>query len=56
MNISYRRALDWILENDDVDFLTEPDPSPPTTVALIADLFGKTDELVMRDLGRRASR
>jgi len=53
---SYRRALEWILENDDTEFLTDPNPIPSVTVALVADMFGKTDKIVMRDLAKRVSR
>lgn len=56
MKPSYRRALEWILENDDTEFLADPDPIPSVAVALVADMFGKTDAIVMRDLAKRVSR
>lgn len=56
MRIAYRDALDWILTNDDTEFLTDPEPIPSVTVSMVADLFGKTDAIVMRDLARIVSR
>lgn len=52
---SYRRALAWIVENDDTEWL-EPDDDgqviPSVTASLVADLFGYSDEKVTRDLQR----
>lgn len=52
---SYRRALAWIVENDDTEWL-EPDDRgqviPSVTVALVADLFGHPDEKIVHDLRR----
>lgn len=53
----YRFALDWIVLNDDTEWLPkraddEGDP-PSVTACLIADLFGKPVETVTRDLIRR---
>ena len=52
---SYRRALTWIVENDDTEWL-EPDDDgqviPSVTASLVADLFGHSDEKVARDLQR----
>lgn len=53
---SYRRALDWIIENDDTCFLDDEDATISVTGALVADMFGKDDETVIRDLKRRSSR
>lgn len=47
MNISYKRAIEWIALNDDV---TDIDFAPTPTSALIADLFGKEDETVVKDI------
>lgn len=52
---SYRRALAWIVENDDTEWL-EPDDDgqiiPSVTASLVADLFGHSDEKVAHDLQR----
>ena len=56
---SYRRALRWIVENDDTEWL-EPDdrrPIVPSVAAvLVADLFGHSDEKVIRDLQREMNK
>lgn len=49
---SYRRALQWIAQNDDCEFLKDESPVISVTASLVADMFGKTDETVMRDLDR----
>lgn len=46
----YREALRWLLVNDDYEWLKGDDQINSVTSALIADLFGKTDEEVRRDL------
>lgn len=50
---SYRRALAWIVENDDTEWLESDDDGqviPSVTAALVADLFGHPDEKVIGDL------
>ena len=51
---SYRRALRWIVENDDTEWLSDEggDVTLSVTAALVADLFGLTDEKVDKDLRR----
>jgi hypothetical protein len=52
---SYRRALAWIVENDDTEWLAPDDDGqviPSVTASLVADLFGHSDEKVARDLQR----
>ena len=56
MRPSYRRAIEWIFENDDLECLTNPDGVATVAMALVADLFGKTPSIVMRDVARRVSR
>lgn len=56
MRASYRRALRWVLENEDLAFLTDTNHWEPTSVALIADLWGKTTGIVKRDLAAIYSR
>jgi hypothetical protein len=45
---SYRAAIAWMVLNDDTEWV-EADPLS-VTAALVADLFGKDDEQVRRDL------
>jgi hypothetical protein len=53
---SYRRAITWLIENDDTEWVTA-DPQEgggalSVTAALVADLFGVEDDRVRRDLAR----
>lgn len=48
----YRDAIDWIVWNDDTSWLTDAHGSTSVTAALVADLFGKDDATVARDLQR----
>jgi hypothetical protein len=44
---SYSRALRWIVINDDCEWLLNEDwPLVSVTAALVADIFGKTNEQV----------
>lgn len=53
----YRDAIEWIVRNDDVSDIGEADdPLPTVTMALTADLFGKDDETVFRDITREIAR
>lgn len=56
MKPSYRRALEWLLQNDDLECLTDPEGVETVAIALVADLWGKTPGIVMRDLAKRVSR
>lgn len=47
---SYKEALYWIAAMDDWNFLDDESPIPSVTVCMVADLWGKTDAEVMRDL------
>ncbi len=52
---SYRRALLWIVDNDDTEWLEgEHEDGTPlsVTASLVADLFGHSDEKVEMDLRR----
>jgi len=50
----YREAIQWLLDNDDCDWLDDgSDASLSVTASLVADLFGKTDAQVVADLLRR---
>lgn len=47
---SYKEAIDWVVDNDDTEFLKEESPIPSVTTHLIADMFGATTEKVIKDL------
>ena len=46
----YQIAIAWIATNDDTDWLLEDEPIISVTACLVADLFGRTDAQVIRDL------
>lgn len=47
---SYRDAIRWIAENDDVEWLEDDDPIPSVTAVLVADLFDVEVDRVTGDL------
>ena len=55
--LGYRACLDWLLANDDTTFLdadgVNEANTPSVTVCLVADIFGKPDEIVVTDLRKR---
>jgi hypothetical protein len=56
---SYARAIAWIADNDDTSWLRAVDDDeviPSVTASLVADLFGRTDEDVARDIARALRR
>jgi len=48
---SYREAIRWIVENDDIEWLDNGDPESVTAV-LVADLYRRSVEEVTADLRR----
>ncbi len=46
---SYKKAITWMVENDDTEWVENNDPIS-VTAALVADLFDKTDEKIREDL------
>lgn len=50
--LGYRASLDWLLDNDDTDWLDE-DCGPSVTLALLADIFGVDQDKAVADLRRR---
>ena len=50
---TYKQAIDWILNNDDTDWVNNNPDLPSVTACLVADLFGKTDEQVLDSLRKR---
>lgn len=54
---SYRKAIRWIADNDDTsDINTGINPVGTVTMALVADLFGKTDAQVRHDILRQLAK
>lgn len=50
---TYKQALDWIIWNDDTDWIDAHPDTPSVTACLVADLFGKTLSRITADLIRR---
>lgn len=50
MKQGYKFALQWLLDNDDCHWLDDKYGSFSVTLALVADLFGKSTETVTADL------
>src|SRR5687767_8100100 len=52
----YREAVRWIAENDDTQWLEEPDPEGgyfySVTCAMVADLFDKDQKEVAADISK----
>jgi hypothetical protein len=53
--MGYRASLQWLLDNDDTEWLDSSPDMPSVTCALVADIFGKDTETVTADLQRRAT-
>jgi hypothetical protein len=50
--LGYRAALRWLIANDDTSFLDSEEQYLSVTATLIADIYDRTDEEVLRDLLR----
>ena len=50
--IPYTQAVEWIVLNDDTDWLRDPNGVPSVTGCLIADIYGRTTDEVTADLRR----
>lgn len=54
--IPYKDAIQWMLDNDDILWLTEHDfeesgePLISVTACLVADIYGRTNEEVIKDM------
>lgn len=48
--IPYAKALEWIILNDDTDWLAAVYPIPSVTACFLADIYGRTTEEVTVDL------
>lgn len=54
---TYNQAIEWIALNDDTDFLDDTEVDTiSVTASMVADLFSKDDETVVRDLRRALKR
>ena len=53
---SYAAALEWIVQNDDIEFLSDPDGIESVSLCLVADVFGRTLVEAMADLRRLVKR
>ncbi len=51
----YKETLNWLLDNDDTEWLDDENGSPSVTLSLVADIFGKTTEQATKDLLKRRS-
>lgn len=49
----YRRAIAWLAFNDDNEWTKDEDPILSVSASLVADLYGKTDAQVTKDLRRK---
>lgn len=56
MRMGYRETLAWLLDNEDTEWLEHSSENGqgalPISAALAADIFGKTDEALRKDILR----
>ncbi len=48
--MGYKASLEWIIDNDDTEWLLDDVPIPCVTAILIADIFDKEVDKVIKDL------
>lgn len=53
--ISYKAAIQWMVDNDDTHWARDDEPIISVTACLVADIYGRTNEEVIADL-RKAMR
>jgi hypothetical protein len=51
--LCYRDALQWIINNDDTEWLHDDDPVISVTAALVADIYDRSTDEVIADLKKR---
>jgi hypothetical protein len=51
--LGYRASLDWILDNDDTEWLHDDEGVPSVAICLVADIFDVDTEKAVTDLRRR---
>lgn len=54
--IPYKQAIHWIAANDDTEWLEDDEPMLSVSASLVADIYGKPDGVVVRDLRRATKR
>jgi len=47
---SYATAVMWLIANERLDWIDEPDPTFPDTVIMAAELFGVSKLQILRDI------
>ena len=53
---TYRNAIYWLAMNDDCEWTKEKTGANSVASSLVADMFGKTDEQVKKDLVKEIKR
>ncbi len=53
MVIGYKATIDWLVRNDDCEWLFDPNGSPSVSTCLVADQFCHPIEKVTKDLKKR---
>lgn len=53
---TYKEAINWIAENDDTDWLHEPNPILSVTASMVADIWKKTESEVIDDIRMQVER
>lgn len=48
--ISYKNAIQWLVNNDDTEFLRDDEPQLSVSASLVADIYGRGDSEVIADL------
>lgn len=48
--MGYYETLGWLLFNDDTEFLNDKEPIVSVAVCLVADIFGKDQNQIVKDL------
>lgn len=57
--IGYDQALEWLILNDDIEWLDRPiagEITPSVTACLVADIYGRDNDEVIVDLGKARKR
>lgn len=54
--MGYKSALDWLLDNDDTEWLDDDCGSPSVTLCLVADIFNVDQDKAIADLRRRSAK
>jgi hypothetical protein len=47
---TYGTAVLWLIANERLDWLDEPEPAFPDTVVMVADLFGVSRLQILKDI------